>query len=141
GRCFCGCWRVAEEEGGETSTRLHHVSRIIMKLRSLIVAAVLLVFCGGVLSWADRHKAIEDAAKPSADASPAILKLDASAVTRLDLEKKGEKPIVLTKAESGKWQISAPQPFGADQSTISGILSTLSSLNSQRVVEDKGTDL
>ena len=112
-----------------------------MKIRSLMVAAVVFFIFVGVLYWSDHHKAIDNDAKTSADASPAILKLDASAVTRLDLEKKDEKPIVLTKAESGKWQITAPQPFGADQSTISGILSTLSSLNSQRVVEDKATDL
>ena len=112
-----------------------------MKIRSLIVAAVVFFILLGVLYWSDHHKPVEDAAKTSADAPPAILMLDASAITRLDLEKKDEKPIALTKAESGKWQITAPQPFGADQSTVSGLLSTLSSLNSQRVVEDKATDL
>jgi hypothetical protein len=112
-----------------------------MKIRSLIVAAVVFFIFVGVLYWSDHHKPVGDAAKTSADAPPAILMVDASAITRLDLEKKGEKPIALTKAESGKWQITAPQSFGADQSTVSGLLSTLSSLNSQRVVEDKATDL
>jgi hypothetical protein len=111
-----------------------------MKIRSLIVAAVVFLIFVGVLYWSDHHKAVEDAAVTSAD-PPVILKLDASAITQLDLEKKDEKPIVLTKAESGKWEITSPQPFGADQSTILGILSTLSSLNSQRVVEDRATDL
>lgn len=112
-----------------------------MKIRSLVVAAVVFFIFVGVLYWSDHHKPVEDAAKTSADAPPAILMLDASAITRLDLEKKDEEPIVLTKAESGKWQITAPQPFSGDQSTVSGILSTLSSLTSQRVVEDKATDL
>src|SRR5260370_3469557 len=114
---------------------------MIMKIRSLIVAAVVFFIFVGVLYWTDHTKVVGDAAKTAADAPPAILMLDASAITRLDLEKKDEKPIALTKAESGKWQITAPQPFGADQSTVSGLLSTLSSLNSQRVVEDKATDL
>ena len=35
------------------------------------------------------------------------------------------------------WQITQPKPFGADQTAVSGTLSTLSSLNSERVVEDK----
>jgi hypothetical protein len=112
-----------------------------MKIRGLIVAAVIFIILVGILYWSEHHKPAEDTAKASANAPPAILKLDASAITRLDLEKKDEKPIVLTKAESGKWQITAPQPFAADQSTVSGILSTLSSLNSQRVVEDKAEDL
>src|SRR5260370_18581427 len=106
-----------------------------MKIRSLIVAAVVFFILVGVLYWSDHRKQVEDAAKTSADAPPAILMLDASAITRLDLEKKDEKPIALTKAQSGKWQITAPQPFGADQSALSGLLSTLSSLNSHRLVE------
>jgi hypothetical protein len=112
-----------------------------MKIRGLIVAAVVLFILAGVLYWSEHHKPAEDTAKASEDTPPAILKLDASAITGLDLQKKDEKPIVLTKAESGKWQITAPQPFGADQTTVSGVLSTLSSLNSQRVVEDKAADL
>src|ERR1700683_3573702 len=112
-----------------------------MKIRGLIVAAVVFFILAGILYWSEHHKPAEDTAKASEDTPPAILKLDASAITGMDLEKRDEKPIVLTKAESGKWQITAPQPFGADESTVSGILSTLSSLNSQRVVEDKATDL
>src|SRR5260370_28530038 len=114
---------------------------MIMKIRSLIVAAVVFFIFVGVLYWSDHHKPVQDAAKTPADAPPDILMLDASEIRRLDLEKKDEKPIVLTKAQSGKWQSPAPQPFDADQSTVSGILSALSSLNSQRVVEDKATDL
>ena len=79
------------------------------------MAAVIFIILVGILYWSEHHKPAEDTAKASANAPPAILKLDASAITRLDLEKKDEKPIVLTKAESGKWQITAPQPFAADQ--------------------------
>jgi hypothetical protein len=111
-----------------------------MKIRGLIVAALVFFVLAGILYWSEYHKPGEDSAKASADAPPAILKLDASAITRLDIKKKDEKHIILTKAESGKWQITAPQPFGADQTVVSGILSTLSSLDSQRVVEDKAAD-
>jgi Domain of unknown function (DUF4340) len=112
-----------------------------MKIRGLIVAALVFFILAGVLYWSEHHKLGEDTAKASADAPPAILKLDSSAITKLDIEKKDVKPIVLTRAQSGDWQITAPQPFGADQSVVSGIVSTLASLNSERVVEDKATDL
>ena len=111
-----------------------------MKIRGLIVAAVLFFVLAGILYWSDHHKPAEEAAKASADTPPAILKLDASAITRLDIEKRDAKPIALTKADSGEWKITEPQPFGADQTVVSGILSTLSSLNSERVVEDKAAD-
>ena len=110
-----------------------------MKIRGLIVAALVFLILGGILYWSDRQKPADD--KESADASPAILKLDSSGVTKLDLKKRGATPIVLTKSDSGNWEITQPQPFGADQSVVSGMLSRLSSLNSERVVEDKATDV
>jgi hypothetical protein len=112
-----------------------------MKIRGLMVAAVVFFILAGILYWSEHHNAAEDASRVSADATPAILKLDPSAITGLDLEKEHAKPLVLTKANSGEWKISGPQPFGADQTAVSGLLSALSSLHSQRMVEDKATDL
>ncbi|MFZ0939260.1 MAG: hypothetical protein WAN63_07515, partial [Candidatus Sulfotelmatobacter sp.] len=67
-----------------------------MKIRGLIVAALVFLILGGILYWSDRQKPADD--KASADASPAILKVDASGVTKLDLKKRGATPIVLTKS-------------------------------------------
>lgn len=77
----------------------------------------------------------------SADTPPAILKLDESAITKLEIKKKDAEPIVLAKNSSGVWQITQPKLLSADQSAVTGTLSSLSSLNSQRVVEDKASDL
>jgi hypothetical protein len=112
-----------------------------MKIHSLAIAALVLAILTGFLYWSNHHKPAEDTSKISADSSPAILKLDQNSVTRLDLKKKDTKPIMLTKASSGDWQITAPEPLRADQGTVTGMLSTLSSLNSERVVEDKAADL
>jgi hypothetical protein len=112
-----------------------------MKIRGLIVAAFIFFVLAGILYWSDRHKPGEDARKASADAAPSILKLDASAITGLVLKKKDSEPIVLTKDPAGNWQITAPRPLGADQTVVLSILSTLSSLNAERLVEDKAADL
>ncbi len=112
-----------------------------MKIRGLIVAAFVFFILAGVLYWSERHKPGQDAAKASADAPPSILKLDSAAITRLDLKKKDSEPIVLAKDAAGKWKITAPQSFGADQSVVSEMLSTLSSLNSERLVEDRAANL
>jgi Domain of unknown function (DUF4340) len=111
-----------------------------MKIRGLIVAAIVFLILSGTLYWSEHHKPAE-AAKVSANAPPAILKLDASAITGLDLKRKGVEPVVLAKADSGKWQITQPKPLGADQTTVAGIASTLSSLNSERLVDEKAADL
>jgi hypothetical protein len=112
-----------------------------MKIRSLIVATVVLVALVGTLYWSEHRKPSEEAAKAPADTAPAILKLDEGSIARIELKKKDAAPIVLTKGNSGTWQISAPKPLVADQSAVSGITSTLASLTSERLVEDKASDL
>ena len=111
-----------------------------MKIRSLIVAALAFVVLGGLLYWSE-HRKEDNTSKVSADVPPSILKLDQSAITKLEVKKKGAPPVLLTKAESGNWQITEPKPLAADQSAVSGMLSTLSLLNSERLVEENAADL
>ena len=112
-----------------------------MKIRSLIVAAFVLLVLTGTLYWSEHQKPAEATAKTSPDAPPTILKLDEAAITKLELKKKDARPIVLTKSNSVTWQIVQPKPLRADQSTVTGTISTLSSLDSERLVEDKASDL
>jgi hypothetical protein len=112
-----------------------------MRIHGLVIAACVLLILGAVLYWSNRHPTNSESSKISADTSPPILKLDQAAITKLELKKKGAEPLSLTKATSGDWQITEPKPLRADQSAVSGVLSTLSSLNSQRIVDDKASDL
>jgi Domain of unknown function (DUF4340) len=111
-----------------------------MKLHGLIIAGCVLLILGGVLYWSNHHPATDETTKISADASPAILKLDSAAITNIEIKKKDAEPVVLAKSGTGEWQIIQPKPYRADQTAVSGVVSTLSSLNSQRVVEDKTSD-
>ena len=113
---------------------------LAMKIRSLIVAAFVFLVLGGLLYWSE-HRKEDDTSKVSADVPLSILKLDQSAITKLEVKKKGAPPVFLTKAASGHWQITEPRPLAADQSAISGMLSTLSLLNSERLVEENAADL
>jgi hypothetical protein len=111
-----------------------------MKIRGLLIAAVLLAVLAGILYWSDHRKSTAEAAKPDADAAPEILKLDENSITKLDVKKKDAAPIELDKSGS-QWKITEPKSFTADQSTVRGMLSALSSLNSERLVDDKSSDL
>ncbi len=111
-----------------------------MKFRGLIVAIVVLLALGGTLYWSEHRKPAEGAPKGT-DAAPSILKLDEASITRVEVKKTDSEPIVLTKSSSGAWQISEPRPYNADQNNVSSTLSSLSSLTSERVVEDKASDL
>jgi hypothetical protein len=112
-----------------------------MKSHSLAIAVGVLAVLGGVLYWSNKHPQNEEASKIAPDAPPAILKIDQAAITKLEIKKKDSEPVALAKTNSGEWQINEPKPFRADQSAVSGLVSALSSLNSQRVVEDKASDL
>jgi hypothetical protein len=109
-----------------------------MKLRGLIIAIVVLAGLTGALYWSNRQKPAETA---SADAPPKILTLKEEDISKIDLKKKGGDELVLAKNGSGKWQITAPQALGIEQSAVSPMLSSLSTLTSERLVEDKASDL
>lgn len=112
-----------------------------MKLHGLAIAALVLAVLTWFLYWSNRHKPTDETSKLSADAPPAILKLDQNSITKLELKKKDADPVVLTKTGSGNWQIIAPKSFRADQSAVTSIASTVSSLTAERVIEDKASDL
>lgn len=112
-----------------------------MKTGGLYIALAVLVILGGTLYWSNHRKPSDDTTKASADTPPTILKLDLNSIDKFEVKKKDAEPVALTKASSGDWQIIAPKPLRADQSAVSGVLSQVASLNSERLVDDKAANL
>jgi uncharacterized protein DUF4340 len=112
-----------------------------MKTSGLIVAAAVLAALTGALYWSDHHKAAEKTASISADTPPKILTLKDADISKIEIKKKGAEEVALAKNDAGKWQITAPKPLSADQDSVSSMVSTLSTLGSERLVEDKANDL
>ena len=112
-----------------------------MKNHGLLIAAVVLAALTGVLYWSNRHPPSENTAKASLDTSPKILSLKQEGISRIAIRKKGGEELDLAKGDAGKWQIVAPKLLGADQEAVASLLSSVSSLNADRVVEDKASDL
>lgn len=111
-----------------------------MKLRGLIIAMVVLAALTGTLYWSNHHKPAETG-EASSETAPKILALKQDDISRIDLKKKGADQLTLAKDSSGKWQITAPQPFAAEPTAVSSLLGTLSSLSSERLVDDRASDL
>ena len=113
-----------------------------MKLRDLTIAMVVLAALMGVLYWSNHHKTKEDeSVKASGDAAPKILSLNQADIVSVRIVRKDQPELNLTRNQSGKWEIAAPRTLTADQDSVSILLSTLSSLNSDRLLEDKAGDL
>src|SRR3984893_16713442 len=112
-----------------------------MKNSGLIIAAVVLAARTGALYWSNRHPASENTTKASIDTPPKILSLKQEDISKIQIKKKGGEELDLAKGDGGKWQITAPEPLGADQEAVSSMLSSVASLNSDRPVDDKAADL
>lgn len=112
-----------------------------MKFRGLLIAGLVLLVLGGVLFWSEHRKPAEEHPNSTASASPVILKLDPPAIAQLTVKKKDAAPVTLVRKNASDWQITEPKPLNADQSAVSTLLLPLSSLNSERVVEDRAADL
>jgi hypothetical protein len=112
-----------------------------MKLTRLVIATALLAALIGLLYWSNRHPASTETASASTPAAPKILSVNESDLSKVDVRKSNGDQLALARNGSGAWEILAPKPMTADQSAVDSMLGTFSSLNSERLVEDKATDL
>lgn len=110
-----------------------------MRNRGLLFSAAVLAVLGGLLYWSNHHKPTETV-QASVDTPPKILSLNDSDVNRVELKKKDGADLVVQK-QDGKWQITSPDKLRADDSAVSGVISSLSSLSSDRLVEAKADNV
>jgi ribosomal protein L12E/L44/L45/RPP1/RPP2 len=111
-----------------------------MRIRGLLVAAAVLAVLAAGVWWSNRAKKAEEG-KPRPDEPPKILSLAEDQIRRIEIRKKGVEPTVLEKNQAGNWEMTAPRPLRIDRDAVSSLTSTLSSLNSDRLIEEKAEDL
>jgi len=111
-----------------------------MKLNGLIVAAVILAGLTGALYWSNHHKPA-DTTEASADVPPKILAVQEADISKFDLKKDSLEQVGGERDSAGQWHITAPTSLPADQSAVSSLLGTFSSLGSERLVEEKASSL
>ena len=108
-----------------------------MRLRSLLVALVVLIALGVGLYLSNKQKAAE-AAKPPTSAAKLVAINDID-VTKLSVKAKGGAETVLAKNGSGKWQMTSPE-YPADQEAVNQLVTAADSVSQDKVVEDKLSD-
>jgi hypothetical protein len=86
--------------------------------------------------YAKKHP---ESASSKTSATVKVVDIPAAQVQQITVKKKDASPISL-KRENGKWQITEPQAYPADQDTVSSLLSALAPLDADSVVEEKATD-
>jgi Domain of unknown function (DUF4340) len=108
-----------------------------MRLRSLLVALIVLVALAVGLYFSNKEKAAE-AAKPPTSAAKMVSINDID-VTKISVKAKGGAETVLQKNGSGKWQMISPE-YPADQDAVGQLVTAADSVSQDRVVEDKVSD-
>ena len=107
-----------------------------MKPTGLIVASVILLVLAGGVYWAKRHPSTTTSTDTSTPPAPKLADIPANQVTGVDITKKDGSKLDLQQ-QNGKWVITAPAQYAADQDSVSSMLSALSPLNADSVAEDK----
>jgi hypothetical protein len=110
-----------------------------MKPRNLLIAAVLLAALSGVVWWAKKHPQTS-ATGASSNTSPKLADIPDAQIQSIDLKKRDGSPVDLQR-QGGRWVITAPESYPADQDAVSGVVSSLSPVTADSVVEDNPRDL
>src|SRR5690242_11415831 len=108
----------------------------MMKPKGLIIAVAVLAVLGGATWWSNKKQA---SASKSTDSTTKILSIPNDQFQEIRIKKAADT--IDLKGGPGKWQITQPEALPADQDAVSSIVTSLSALNADTIVEDKASDL
>lgn len=108
-----------------------------VKPTGLIAAVALLAVLGGAVWYTNKNPKPADTKTPEA---PKILSLAEDSIEGIRLVKANAEPLVISKSGDG-WKIEGEKPIRADDDAIHGILSTISAMTGERVIDDNPADL
>ncbi len=101
-----------------------------MKANPLVIAAVALALLGGAV-WYTRENP-----PPDEDAAPKIVELEEADIRSVTLRQEGQEPITMVRGEDDQWQFGEGLDLAADDTSIGLMVSSLASLNAERVVSE-----
>jgi len=110
-----------------------------MKSKGLLTASILLLVLSGVIWWSNKKAVTPDKA-PVETATVKLLNLPEDQIQDIEIKKRTGETIQLKRNDS-KWMIAGAEPLRADPDAVSSMLSTISSLSSDRTVEEKASSL
>src|SRR5260370_33057858 len=110
-----------------------------MKSKGLLTATIFLLVLSGVIWWSNKKAARADKTRVET-ATVKLLNLPEEQFEDIEINKRTGEPIQLKRNDS-KWLIAGAEPLRADPDAVSSMLSTISSLSSDRTVEEKASSL
>lgn len=106
-----------------------------MQVRGLLAGAVLLALLGGAVWWSQR----QEAEKPATDENK-LFTLKDDEVSKIEIVRGDGTNTVLAKDKSG-WRITAPAPLRVDDEAVNSLVSSITGLSQNRVIDENPRDL
>jgi len=102
-----------------------------------LIAALVLLGLGGAVYYSEKHPP-----QPKSDVkTEKILALEQDQIKKIRISRpSGGDTVELEKGDDGKWRMTEPKPYKADESSVSSMVSSLASLNADTVVNEKNSD-
>jgi hypothetical protein len=110
-----------------------------MKPKGLLVAVAVLAVLGGLIWWSNKKQAAASK-KTSTDTTTKLLSIPDDQFQEIRIKKLTGELQDLRRV-NGKWQLAQPVQLSADPDTVGSMVSSLSSLNADKLIEDKAADL
>ncbi len=105
-----------------------------MKANPLLLAVAVLAALGAAV-WYTRENP-----PPDEDATPAIVKLEEETIQEVTVTRTGHDTLAVVREEDGEWGFGAGIDVPADDSSIGFMITSLASLNADRVVSENVHD-
>jgi hypothetical protein len=110
-----------------------------MKSRGLLTACLLLLALSAAVWWSNKKAA--NAEKSSVESTTTkLISIPEDQFREIEIKHRAGETVRLQQSDS-KWRITSPKPLPADPDAVSSMVSALSSLSSDRTVEEKATGL
>jgi hypothetical protein len=110
-----------------------------VKPTGLLIGVVLLAGLGGAVWWSNKEEA-KKASKGTDTTTTKLLSIPDDQFQQIHIKKVTGENVELTR-EGGKWRLTEPKPLPADQDAVSAMVTSLSALNADKVIEEKADDL
>jgi hypothetical protein len=111
-----------------------------MPARGLLVALVVFGVLAGLVYWSDKAKTADEA-KSAAEPANKVVKIKDEDVRKIEVVRKDAPPTVIERAANHRWEMKSPEPLRVDQDSASSLLSAYTGLSSDRVIDEKPSDL
>ncbi len=110
-----------------------------MQPKGLLIAVLVLAGLGGAVWYSNRLE--KNKAGKEDSEHPTILKIASDQIKSIEVKRKIGEDTRLERGSDGEWKITSPAQYPVDKDAVTSLVTLLSDLTSEKLVEGKVTDM